>query len=575
MLSRLLPFLVTISSLSLEFIAYGTELPSPSYVWFEARFFQHILHWKPIPNQSESTYYEVALKQYGNSTWNDIHICRKAQALSCDLTTFTLDLYHRSYGYRARVRAVDNSQYSNWTTTETRFTVDEVILTVDSVTLKAMDGIIYGTIHPPRPTITPAGDEYEQVFKDLRVYKISIRKFSELKNATKRVKQETFTLTVPIGVRKFCVKVLPRLESRINKAEWSEEQCLLITTEQYFTVTNLSILVISMLLFCGILVCLVLQWYIRHPGKLPTVLVFKKPHDFFPANPLCPETPDAIHIVDLEVFPKVSLELRDSVLHGSTDSGFGSGKPSLQTEESQFLLPGSHPQIQGTLGKEESPGLQATCGDNTDSGICLQEPGLHSSMGPAWKQQLGYTHQDQDDSDVNLVQNSPGQPKYTQDASALGHVCLLEPKAPEEKDQVMVTFQGYQKQTRWKAEAAGPAECLDEEIPLTDAFDPELGVHLQDDLAWPPPALAAGYLKQESQGMASAPPGTPSRQWNQLTEEWSLLGVVSCEDLSIESWRFAHKLDPLDCGAAPGGLLDSLGSNLVTLPLISSLQVEE
>jgi hypothetical protein len=56
-----------------------------------------------------------------------------------------------------------------------------VILTVDSVTLKAMDGIIYGTIHPPRPTITPAGDEYEQVFKDLRVYKISIRKFSELK----------------------------------------------------------------------------------------------------------------------------------------------------------------------------------------------------------------------------------------------------------------------------------------------------------------------------------------------------------------------------------------------------------
>lgn len=266
----------------------------------------------------------------------------------------------------------------------------------------------------------------------------------------------------------------------------------------------------------------------------------------------------------------MSPELRDSDLHGSTDSGFGSGKPSLQTEESQFLLPASHPQIQGTLGKEEPPELRATCGDNTDSGICLQEPSLHSSMGPTWKQQLGYTHQDQDDSNANLVQNSPGQPKYTQDASALGHVCLLE---PEEKDQVMVTFQGYQKQTRWKAEAEDPAERLDEEIPLTDAFDPELGVHLQDDLAWPPPALASGYLKQESQGMASAPPGTPSRQWNQLAEEWSLLGVVSCE--SIESWRFAHKLTPLDCGAAPGGLLESHGSNLVTLPLISSLQVEE
>lgn len=339
-----------------------------------------------------------------------------------------------------------------------------------------------------------------------------------------------------------------------------------------FTVTNLSILFLSILILCGALVCLVLLRYIRRPGKLPAVLVFEKPQDFLLANPRCPETLDAIHILDLEAFPKVSPELRNSDLHGSTDSGFGSGKPSLQTEESQFLLD-SHPQIQETLGKEGSPELQNTCGDNTDSGICLQEPSLHSSMGPPWKQQFGYTHQDQDDSDVNLVQNSPGQPKHTQDGSALGHGCLLEPEVPEEKDQVMVTFQGYQKQTRWKEEAADPAEPLDREIPLTEAFDPELGVCLQGDLAWTPVAPATGYLKQESQ--ASAPPGTPSRQWNQLAEECSLLGVVSCEDLSIESLGFAHKLALLDCGAAPGGLLDSLGTNLVTMPLISSLQVEE
>nr|XP_034346853.1 interleukin-10 receptor subunit alpha isoform X2 [Arvicanthis niloticus] len=568
MSSRLLPFLLTISSLRLGFRAH--ELPSPSYVWFEARFFQHILRWKPIPSQSESTYYEVALKKYGTSIWKDIHICREAQALSCDLTSFTLDLYH-SYGYRARVRAVDNSQYSNWTVTETRFTVDEVILTVGRVTLEVTNGFIYGTIHPPRPKIAPAGDEYEQIFKNHRMYSVSIRKLSEQKNTTKTVKQENFTLKVPKGMREFCVKVLPRVETRNNNAEWSEEQCLRITMEQYFTVTNLSIIFASILLLCGVLVCLVLLRYIRRPGKLPAVLVFEKPHDFFLADPLCPETPDAIHVLDLEAFPKVSPELKDSDLHGSTDSGFGSGKPSLQTEESQFLLPGSHPQIQETLGKEEPPELQ----DNTDSGICLQEPSSHSSMGPTWKQQLGYSHQDQDDSDVNLVQNIPGQPKYIQDGSALGHVCLLEPKVPEEKDQVMVTFQGYQKQTRWKEEAADPAEHLDKEIPLTGAFDPELGVHPQDDLAWPPPVLAKGYLKQESQGMACAPPGTPSRQWNQLAEEWSLLGVVSCEDLSIESWSFGTKLAPLNCGAGPGSLLDSLGSNLVTLPLISSLQVEE
>lgn len=44
--------------------------------------------------------------------------------LSCDLTVATLDLYHSS-GYRAKVRAADGSQYSNWTTTQTRFSVDE------------------------------------------------------------------------------------------------------------------------------------------------------------------------------------------------------------------------------------------------------------------------------------------------------------------------------------------------------------------------------------------------------------------------------------------------------------------
>lgn len=56
-----------------------------------------------------------------------------------------------------------------------------VILTVGSVTLKETNGIIYGTIHPPRPEIVPAGDEYEQIFKDYRSYRISIRKSSEQK----------------------------------------------------------------------------------------------------------------------------------------------------------------------------------------------------------------------------------------------------------------------------------------------------------------------------------------------------------------------------------------------------------
>lgn len=56
-----------------------------------------------------------------------------------------------------------------------------VILTVGSVTLEVINGYVFGTIHPPRPQIVPAGDEYEQIFQNFRKYKISIRKFQEEK----------------------------------------------------------------------------------------------------------------------------------------------------------------------------------------------------------------------------------------------------------------------------------------------------------------------------------------------------------------------------------------------------------
>lgn len=56
-----------------------------------------------------------------------------------------------------------------------------VILTVGRVTLEVTNGFIYGTIHPPRPKIAPAGDKYEQIFKNHRMYSVSIRKLSEQK----------------------------------------------------------------------------------------------------------------------------------------------------------------------------------------------------------------------------------------------------------------------------------------------------------------------------------------------------------------------------------------------------------
>ncbi|XP_025749547.1 interleukin-10 receptor subunit alpha isoform X2 [Callorhinus ursinus] len=575
MLPRLVVLLEVLLSLRLGSCA--RDLPSPLSAWFEAEFFSHVLHWTPIPKPSNSTYYEVELLRYGLEPWKSIPSCSQTQVSFCDLTMVTLDLYHNN-GYRAKVRTVDGNQYSNWTFTNTRFSVDEVTLTIGSVKLEVHNGIILGKIQPPRPKIAPAGDTYESVFQHFREYEIQIRKVPGNYTFTKeKVKHEDFSLSAPGDLGEFCVKVKPSLGSRLNKGVWSKEECVVLT-RQYFTTTNLSIFFTFVLLLCGALAyCLALHLYVRRRRKLPTVLVFEKPQaSSFVSQLPCPEPQDAIHPLDEEAFPQVSPELKNSELHGSTDSGFGSAKPSLQNEELQFLLPAPHPQAGGTAGKGAPLELEGSSGSSssTDSGICLQEPGLSPSTGPSWERQVGDTSPGQDDSGIGLVQNSEGQPGDGQGGSALGPVNAPGPEEPGEEDPASVAFRGYLKQTRCTEEKAAKTGCLEEEPSLTDSLGPRFRMCLDAEAGWPLPVLAKGYLKQDP-GMTITPSGTSAVQWDQPTEEWSLLGLTSCADLGASDWSLAHDLAPMDRVAAPGGLLGSFDSNLVTLPLISSLHSNE
>uniref|UniRef100_A0A8C0DAR6 Interleukin-10 receptor subunit alpha n=1 Tax=Balaenoptera musculus TaxID=9771 RepID=A0A8C0DAR6_BALMU len=559
-------------ALVLTLFSLWTELPRPSSAWFEAEFFYHVLHWTPIPNQSESTYYEVELLRYGVEPiyWKPIRNCSQTLVLSCDLTMQTLDLYH-SNGYRARVRAVDGGQHSNWTSPNTRFSVDEVTLTVAGVKLEMRNGIILGVIQLPRPKMAPAGDTYESIFHNFREYEIE---------SHDKIKHENFSFPVPRGVGEFCVRVKPSVSSRVNKEVWSKEECIVLTP-QYFTVTNLSIFFTFVLLLYGALaVFLALQLYVQRRGKLPTVLVFKKPSPFSLISQLsCPETQDTIHPLDEEAFPKVSPELRNSELHGSTDSGFSSAKPSLQTDEPQFLLPAPHPQAGGTLGKGATRLPENSCSSggskSTDSGICLQEPSLSPGTEPNWEPRVGSDSRDQDDSGIGLVRNSEAQPEGVQGGSALDHVSPLGPEVAAGEDPAAGAFQGYLKQTRCPEERAAEAGGLEEESSSTDGLGPKFRTCVDAEADWPLPALAKGYLKQDPPEMTLTPSGAPAGQWNPPTEDWSLLGLTSCGDLGTSDWSFAHDLAHLECVAAPGGLLGSFDSDLVALPLISSLHSSE
>ncbi|XP_047608136.1 interleukin-10 receptor subunit alpha [Phacochoerus africanus] len=554
------------------------ELPKPPSVWFEAEFFHHVLHWTPSPNQSESTYYEVELQRYGDKPWKPIPHCSQTLMLSCDLTMETLDLYH-SNGYRARVRAVDKSQHSNWTSSNTRFSVDEVTLTVDSVKLEVHNGVISGTIKPPRPKIAPAGDTYETIFHDFREYEIEVRKVPGPYKFKEKVQHENFSLPILRGLGELCVRVKPSIISRTNKKVWSKEECIVLAP-QYFTATNLSIFFTFVLLLYGALAyCLALQLYVRRRGKLPTVLVFNDPSPFSLTGRLAPsETQDIIHPLDEEAFPKVSPELRNSELHGSTDSGFGSAKPSLQADEPQFLLSAPNPQAEETLGTEAPLSLENSCNSggssSTDSGICLQEPSPSPGTEPSWELPAGSNSRNQDDSGIGLVQNSEGKPEDARGGSAVGHASPLGPEMPAE-DPAAEAFRGYLKQTQCTEEKAASASGLEEESSSTDGLGPKFRTCLEAEEDWPLPALAKGYLKQDPSEISLTPSGAPARQWNQPAEDWPLLHLTSCGDLGTSGWSFAHHLAPLDCVEAPGGLVGSFDSDLVTLPLISSLHSNE
>jgi len=213
-------------------------------------------------------------------------------------------------------------------------------------------------------------------------------------------------------------------------------------------------------------------------------------------------------------------------------------------------------------------------GGSADSGICLQEPGLSPGTGPSWERRVGHSSPGRDDSGIGLVQNSEGQPGDGRSGSTLGPVNAPGPEGPGEEDPASVAFRGYLKQTRCTEEKAAKTGCLEEESSLTDSLGPGFRMCLDAEAGWSPPVLAKGYLKQDP-GMTVTTSGTSTGQWDQPTEEWSLLGLTSCADLGASDWSLAHDLAPVDCVAAPGGLLGSFDSNLVTLPLISSLHSDE
>lgn len=260
-------------------------------------------------------------------------------------------------------------------------------------------------------------------------------------------------------------------------------------------------------------------------------------------------------------------KLQDSKLYGNTDKSFGTTiQPSLPTQEAHFLV---SPQIEDILEKSAALQVQQSASNNsTDSGICLQETSLCPGSGVHWEPR------GENDSGVSLAQNPEGKPACEESGPAADQCNPLGPEEPREEDPVEAAFQGYLKQTR-DTEKTVQEGCLKEEPCSPHGLDPKFQACLEAEVGWPPPALAKGYVKQDNPGRTLVPKETSDEQWNRPTEELSFLAVTTCGDLGAPGWGFAHDLAPLDLVATSGGLLSRLDSDLVSLPLISSLHLDE
>ncbi|XP_016289309.1 interleukin-10 receptor subunit alpha isoform X2 [Monodelphis domestica] len=541
------------------------QLPSPQNVQFKAILFYHILHWEPGQNQTQNIVYEVQYKRYGDS-WKTVPNCTRIPHLTCDLTLPTLDLEDNTYW--ARVRAIAGHQMSKWTRTDGRFAKEDVILRIDHLKLQLSGNTILGEILPARPPLANGNISYESLFKHYREYELCITNVLENDTSCQKswkINSQKFLLPVP-EAGMICIKVKPVIRSSINEGLWSEKKCITVTKP-----------------FCIAVCYLSIRLYLRKPKKPPEVLLsltkqrscgilskesFKVKQDI-----ICP--------LDEATFPKVSLELKNSELHSSTDSGFSSTKQSLQSEDPQFLLPVLEPITSGTS-EERSPhqpksdlSTSSTSTSSTDSGIYLHNP--NPQTGQEWRQQPGTGDQGQEDSGIGLPQSAIATPlgsshglQYNRGSTALEGNSSPS-KLPEEEAEASVAFQGYLQQSRCTKKSQEETTSLGEDPSHIGSPGYKCRTHRDVELGWPPLAQTKGYLKQNSAGQSLGILEALPNQWIEPAEEWSLLSLANNGDLKTFDMPDLPLLSFPTAPTTPG----NLNSDLLTLPLISSLHTNE
>ncbi|XP_053308634.1 interleukin-10 receptor subunit alpha [Spea bombifrons] len=300
----------------------GDILSAPTDVHFEMEFFQHILSWSPGNSSSLVISYEVEFLRYGNATWNPVPHCFLTYNLTCDLTVETLPV---AVGYYARVRSVSGNQTSAWVRTE-RYSVREVKLAPPYVSLYVDGSSLVVQLSLPEIHYKNLTLRYDDLFPFNLAYAVHVRRTTDNHSFVQVEDILRFHVTGLVAGNEYCVSVQTFIRSRRNIGTLSNESCLWISMEEHgsniLMVVACSILaVMAFMIFINVFICL----YIRKTVKTPTTLksLMKRSWSWMdkPATPT--EGKISLHW-ESDLIDHRMTESRNSLICGSTDSGFGS-----------------------------------------------------------------------------------------------------------------------------------------------------------------------------------------------------------------------------------------------------------
>ncbi|XP_034281034.1 interleukin-10 receptor subunit alpha [Pantherophis guttatus] len=429
--------------------SHGGErvLAAPTAVHFQARVFHHLLRWKAGPKAGAGLLYEVQYRRLGNDSWRAAANCTRIALLSCDLTCET---QQPAVHYLARVRAIAGNSSSAWRLTR-RFTPSEATLWLSKVTLSRSGNQLHVSLQ--LPTSCWANLTYEGSYEAWGEYLARVQRVSNNQELLQVYSSLEFDLPPLLWGEQYCISVQPRVASRPNAANWTEEQCVSIPTLEEYSLLTPSLALLTLLslgiLGSGLGLASACK---KKPTRMPSVLKSPLGHSFCWG---------LMEKSDIRILHMETESIQQLFFLGPQDHAHLERRGSCCTGA---VLPEKNCQ------REEGRGLEEGSGCSADSGICLEE--TSGSL-----DNLHFT--------LDIGQETDMQ----KDAGSFGIKEQLFPgEGSPPKDVTQAHFSGYKQQS---GAPLNPEDC-----PRPPSS--------MDGEVLPHPSLTTGYLKQTFLG---APPG--------------------------------------------------------------------